>query len=95
MSKIHLKLPHVDADMIESKAQDIILEAAKGLVPTEEVVSEAVDKLVPWLDEQLSYGDGIVARFVDAHDQDLIRWLLHMLVHRIYVELVAADAFTE
>lgn len=86
MAKIHL--PHISLEVVEDKAKELLLGAAKGLTPSENVLELAVDKLVTWLDDQISYGPGLVAKFIDAHDQDLLKFLLHLVVHSVYKELV-------
>ena len=88
-----IKAPHLDMDAIEEKAQDIALELVKSALPSEDEISAIVDKLAVWLDGQISYGDGVVAKFVDAHDDGLIKFLLHMVVGRIVAELKDAGAF--
>jgi hypothetical protein len=90
-----LKFPKLDMDVLESKAQDLLLEAALHAVPTEETLDPLVDKLVTWLDDQISYGSGIVAKILDSYDHIVLRWILHMVVHRVYKELVDAAAFTD
>ena len=92
-ASMKLKVPHIDLDTIESKVTDILFEEAKGLVPDESIVDAAVDKLAVWLDGEISYGSGVVAKFVDAHDDAVIKWLLHLIAHRVYTELIDAMAF--
>lgn len=88
------KFPKLDMDSIEDKAQSILFDVAKDAIPEEEVVKAAVDKLVDWLDGQVSYGDGIVAKIVDSYDQVVLRWILGLVIKRVYQELRDADAFS-
>lgn len=89
------KFPHIDIEAIEERAVDLLLEAGAEVVPSREMLEPVLDKLVAWLDEQISYGDGLVARIVDSKDQIVMRWILGLIVDRIYKELRDTDAFSD
>lgn len=85
--------PHIDMEEIENKAQSLLFEIAGDAIPTEKIVEQVADKMVVWIDEHISYGTGVVAKVVDSYDQVVLRWVMHLVVHRVYKELVDAKGF--
>ena len=90
-----IKFPPISFRDLELKAQDIIFDVLEDTLPEDEIVNRAVPRLVKFLDDQISYGNGPVAKLVDSVDHHVMTWLLRLVVQKVFRELADAEVFDD
>ena len=69
---------------IVGKVKDFIEDALDEALPEREVVDTALDKVVEWVDERVSYGLSPVGLIIDSVDHLVLRMVLRLLVDAVY-----------
>lgn len=82
-------LPVVDLSQLDDKIKELIIAEAIKAIPDEEKLNNVVDQITDWLDDNISYGNGRIAKLIDDNDS-----LLFMFIG-IILKSIAKKAFDE